>query len=72
MNDRIKDLALDAIVKHIAVDAWIFTDEELEKFALSIVDECTDVGSQWADGLIDSNHYTFVNKKIKRYFGVDQ
>lgn len=37
MNERIRDLALDAIVKNIAVEAWVFTDDELEKFAELIV-----------------------------------
>ncbi|MFZ9611310.1 MAG: hypothetical protein ACO294_11480, partial [Methylococcales bacterium] len=43
MNDRIKDLALDAIVENIASEAWVFTDSELEKFAKSIIQECIDV-----------------------------
>ena len=45
-------------------------EHKFEKFAELIVKECVDVGSQWADGLIDSDHYSFVNKKIKEYFGV--
>ena len=44
----------------------------VEKFAELIIRECTDVGTQWADGLIDTNHYAFVNKKIKQHFGVEE
>jgi hypothetical protein len=44
---------------------------DLEKFAELIVRECTDVGSQWAEDLIDTKHYAFVNKKIKQHFGVE-
>ena len=40
MNERIKDLALDAIVENVASEAWVFTDAELEKFAELIVQEC--------------------------------
>ena len=40
MNTLIKDFALDAIVKNIAVDAWVFTDEELDAFAKLIINEC--------------------------------
>ena len=40
MNERVKDLALDAIVKHIASEAWVFTDAELEQFVHSIIKDC--------------------------------
>ena len=43
MNERAKDLALDAIVKHISSDAWVFTDAELEQFAQSIINDCTTI-----------------------------
>ena len=78
MNERIKALAEQAgmVVGSYAndgSDVWmegLKTPGALEKFAELIVRECVDVGSQWADGLIDSDHYSFVNKKIKEYFGV--
>lgn len=43
MNERIRDIALEASVKYIAAEEWIFTDSELEKFAKLIVAECTAV-----------------------------
>lgn len=43
MNERIRDLALDAIVKNAAADLWVFTDAELEKFAESIIKECAEL-----------------------------
>jgi len=43
MNTKIQDLALNAIVKNIASEAWVFTDEELETFANSLVLECAEV-----------------------------
>lgn len=33
MNERIKDIALDCIVKNLATDCWVFTDEEFNQFA---------------------------------------
>jgi len=36
MNQEIRDLALEAIVENISADRWVFNDQELEKFALSI------------------------------------
>ena len=43
MNDKIKNLAVDAIVENPAVDAWVFTDKELEQFSESIIKECAEV-----------------------------
>ena len=71
MTDRIKDLALDAIVKNIAVDAWVFTDHELETFAGSIIRECMyvvrDINQEYDGGS------TVVNAadKIRTHFGID-
>lgn len=50
MNTLIKDFALDAIVKNIAVDAWVFTDEELDAFAKLIIEECIAKCDEIADG----------------------
>ena len=50
MNTLIKDFALDAIVKNIAVDAWVFTDEELDAFAKLIINECIAKCDEIADG----------------------
>jgi len=43
-----------------------------EKFTELIVQECCFVGEQYADGLFDSKHYAFVNKKIREHFGVEE
>jgi len=43
---------------------------DLERFAQMIINECVDVGAQYADRLIEPTHYDFVNKKIKQHFGV--
>ena len=43
MNPRIRDFALEAIVKNIASEEWVFSDTELEKFAELIVKECARV-----------------------------
>lgn len=72
MNDRIKDLALDAIVKHIAVDAWIFTDDELEKFALSIVRKCMDIAKYHTPDTEECEYTWLIHDKIQKYFGIDQ
>lgn len=55
---------------HRNLDGYIVSYEKLEKFAEFIVNECCFTGEQYANGLIDPNHYTFVNKKIKEHFGV--
>jgi len=40
MNERIRDLALNAIVENIAAEGWVFSDEELQQFAESIIKVC--------------------------------
>lgn len=72
MNDRIKDLALDAIVKHIAVDAWVFTDEELEKFALSIVRKCMGIAKYHTPDTEECEYTWLIHDKIQKYFGVEE
>ena len=48
---KIKDLALEAIVKHPASSHWVFTDEELEHFADLIVQECASICyKNWPNG----------------------
>jgi hypothetical protein len=77
MNKLIKEFAIEW-AKYLDWDfpndptEYTFTSDSLSKFAELIVRECMDVGSQWADGLIDAKHYAFVNKKIKQHFGVEE
>lgn len=44
MNERMRDLALDAIVQNIAAEGWVFSDEELQRFAESIIKVCIKQG----------------------------
>ena len=46
MNDRIRDIALEASIKYIAAEEWIFTDSELEKVAEMIIRECMKLNCQ--------------------------
>ena len=68
MNRQLKELALQAGYPDYMTYGQ---DLVLERFAELIIRECTEVGSQWADGLIDTKHYAFVNKKIKEHFSID-
>jgi hypothetical protein len=76
MNERIKELYEQSLIRETGKDhagnPMLVIKQNPEKFAELIVRECTAVGSQWADGLIDENHYAFVNKKIKQHFGVEE
>jgi hypothetical protein len=58
-------------IRQLAEEIYGSAHHDDFRFAELIVQECLDVGSQWADGLIDPKHYDFVNKRIKKYFGVD-
>jgi hypothetical protein len=78
MNERIRDLALDAIVENIASEKWVFTDEELQKFAELIVRECVDIVSKVPNGYRDYRNQiedairTDCLQAIQEHFGVEQ
>ena len=67
MHTRIKDFALDAIVKNIAVNAWVFTDAELDAFATLIVQECANV----AEKISGKMEPEMVADMLRMHFGVD-
>lgn len=73
MNKRILELAEQASVEYIASEQWVFTNEELMRFAESIVQECCDVVTPYTikDGVmfdVSTNlHPIYV---IKKHFGV--
>lgn len=67
MNDRIRDLALEASVEYIASPVWLFTDAELEKFAQLIVQEC----ARKIDDMIDNGWYADT-RELKKHFGVEE
>jgi len=46
MNERIRDLALNAIVENIAAEGWVFSDQELQQFAESIIKVCLKQGER--------------------------
>lgn len=82
MNERIKDLALECIVKHISSDVWMFTTEELERFGELIVRECIDkietyripVGNSAAGEMACEWTYDALKEirdDIKEHFGVE-
>jgi len=65
MNERIKDLALEAIVENISSDLWVFNDAELEKFAQLIVQEC----SNFLKDTLDDH---FAAEQLEEHFGVEE
>lgn len=65
MNERIAEHALDAIVKYPAAEAWVFTDEELVRFARLIVEDCAFIADRnWAMGAPTGSI-------MRQYFEVD-
>ena len=81
MNERIKELAEQAkidyeLLPEIAREpVWIALDDELEKFAELIVQECVKVVDAMADPE-DSERYFWAiqnaSMKIKQHFGVEE
>lgn len=64
MNERIKELAVEAIVKNIASNEWVFTDEELVKFIELFVEESIMVMK------LHDYHGEWLGEKIKSHFGI--
>ena len=80
MKDRIRDIALDCMVRYINDgDAWSFTTDELEKFGETIVRECCKVMDDTAKEAKENFTYmgddvpTSVHQiKILKHFGVEE
>jgi len=70
MNERIKELAVEANVRPLYSPAYapryIFEEEELEKFAELIVKECASVA------LMSNGNNLYVCELIKEHFGVEE
>lgn len=62
MNERIKALAVQAVGDYSKNDYWPFFEEELEKFAESIILECAGIAMR-------EDHDSA--ECIKKHFGVD-
>jgi hypothetical protein len=74
MNERFKELALQAGAVFTDVHAVSLLDDEIEKFAELIVKEC--IWALWTEECrtsdLASEEYTRGSKKIKRHFGVEE
>lgn len=67
MNKRILELAEQASVEYIASEQWVFTNEELARFAEFIVQECVDVIMEG-----DRTRRDYFADKVKKHFGVKE
>ena len=70
MNNKFRELAKDAAGtrKHVP-PLWQFYDEELEKFAESLVRECAEVARQHNLQLAERSY--MVHKHIQEHFGIE-
>ena len=73
MNERITKIVIDLLGKEGVVNSrafghWALSDEELEKFAELIVNECAEIAL--VDGQSTGNFDTF--NKIQKHFGVEE
>lgn len=69
MNNMIRDMALDVMVKYVNDgDGWSFSTEELEKLGEMIVRECSRVGNNVLWLSFDND---LVGREIRKHFGVD-
>ena len=64
MNERIRELAKEALVEHCV------SHVRLEKFAELIVRECSRMADRWVDN--DDNGKNYPSEMIKKHFGVEE
>jgi hypothetical protein len=73
MNDRIRDLALDAIVENIAAEGWVFTDQELQRFGDALIKEAIGIVQKRYMG--DQNREDMEVRRcvedLRKHFGVE-
>jgi hypothetical protein len=74
MNERIRDLALDAIVENIAAEGWVFTDQELQRFGDALIKEAIAVIQKRYMG--DQNREDMEVRRcvedLRKHFGVEE
>ncbi len=73
MNERLKELIIQALGKEGVVDSlafghWALSDEQMEKFTELIVKECAGVELYW----LSEQDRKAVAGKIKEHFGVEE
>ena len=73
MNERIRDLALNAIVENIAAEGWVFTDQELRRFGDALIKEAIAVVQKRYMG--DQNREDMEVRRcvedLRKHFGVE-
>ena len=75
MNERFKELALQAGAVFTDVHAVSLLDNEIEKFAELIVRECVDIidkDAELPDDIGGNAYLRMASKKIKQHFGVEE
>jgi len=72
MNKLIRDLALESIVENISAPAWVFTDDELLKFAMLIIQECAAICTRVGVLELEEAHGEMYARAVKESFGVKE
>jgi uncharacterized protein YaiI (UPF0178 family) len=80
MTDKVFDIAESVMVQYAGSEEWVFTSDELKKFAELIVEECIDcinktdkgyIFTAQDAGVIGAAHNRSI-KTIKKHFGVEE
>ena len=78
MNERITKIVIDTLGKEGVVNSrafghWALSDEELEKFAQLIVQECIDIIAPYTVRMSrPGEEYLHPIQEIKQHFGVEE
>ena len=70
MNERIKELAEQAGMKHPVMGEVSYTQFNHEKFAELIVKECADIAEKWYSDYPTDDR--LVSETVKQHFGVEK
>lgn len=62
-----RDIALDCIVEHVGADAWVFNDQEFDRFCDRLIVECSLFVQDMVDRGVPESEYVL---RIRRHFDV--
>ena len=71
MNERIRELILEAGFPKFDKMYVVSDGEELEKFAELIVRECADIAKHHVMNISTYSDADFVEKQIRKHFGIE-
>ncbi|MEY4331959.1 MAG: hypothetical protein RLZZ196_697 [Bacteroidota bacterium] len=64
MNDKVFDMAESVMVQYAGSEEWVFTGDELKKFAELLIRECADIAT------MNQFQWDSVGEYVLKHFGI--